>query len=105
MFDPRDADSTSTASSNGGGVLIVWPPPARTDSWDSIDFLDDDSRKEERDRTFGQPFQTRPSRSKQKVPYSKRVAKRRRKAMLAKQHKKIIKEALARKAREDKCGT
>lgn len=59
----------------------------------------DPCKPEPRPASFSNPHQTRPSRSKNKVPYLKRVAKRRRRTKLAKLHKKKIKEALARKAK------
>lgn len=49
---------------------------------------------------FSQPHQTRPSRSKNKVPWAKRVARRRRRAKLAKAQKKHLKLVQAAKERE-----
>jgi hypothetical protein len=59
--------------------------------------------KEEPREGYGQPHQTRPSRTKQKPAWWRRVAKRRRRTRLAKAHKKIMKQVAAKKRKDEQC--
>jgi hypothetical protein len=96
----QGANTTNTASSTNG---VRYSSGCGWDSYENdapAEKIESPAGKEPR-RSHTDPFTAgRPRRSKQKVPYRTRVAKRRRKKELAEQHKRIMRDIERRKAAE-----